>query len=346
MGNLGWMVAAAVAAVVASWAFDAVVKLVWRPRAITRRLRAQGVGGPGYRFFSGNLGEIKRLRGEGAGVVLDVSSHDFVPIVQPHFRKWIPLYGKTFMYWFGARPTICLADVSMVRQVLSDRTGMYPKNVSNPYFARLLGKGLVLTDGNEWKRHRKVVHPAFNMDKLKMMTVTMSDCAQSMISEWESELGTKSDIVEIELSRRFEELTADVISHTAFGSSYKEGKQVFLAQRELQFLAFSTFLSIQIPGSNYLPTKKNLKTWSVDKKVRSMLTDIIKSRLNNKDVAGYGNDLLGLMLEACAPKHGESQPQLSMDEIIAECKTFFFAGHDTTSHLLTWTMFLLSTHPE
>jgi PHYB activation tagged suppressor 1 len=87
------MVAAAVAAVVASWAFDAVVKLVWRPRAITRRLRAQGVGGPGYRFFSGNLGEIKRLRDEGAGVVLDVSSHDFVPIVQPHFRKWIPLYG-------------------------------------------------------------------------------------------------------------------------------------------------------------------------------------------------------------------------------------------------------------
>ncbi|KAB8106510.1 hypothetical protein EE612_040883 [Oryza sativa] len=346
MGNLGWMVAAAVAAVVASWAFDAVVKLVWRPRAITRRLRAQGVGGPGYRFFSGNLGEIRRLRDEGAGVVLDVSSHDFVPIVQPHFRKWIPLYGKTFMYWFGARPTICLADVSMVRQVLSDRTGMYPKNVSNPYFARLLGKGLVLTDGDEWKRHRKVVHPAFNMDKLKMMTVTMSDCAQSMISEWESELGTKGDIVEIELSRQFEELTADVISHTAFGSSYKEGKQVFLAQRELQFLAFSTFLSIQIPGSSYLPTKKNLKIWSVDKKVRSMLTDIIKSRLNNKDVAGYGNDLLGLMLEACAPEHGESQPQLSMDEIIAECKTFFFAGHDTTSHLLTWTMFLLSTHPE
>uniref|UniRef100_A0A0E0LNS7 Cytochrome P450 n=1 Tax=Oryza punctata TaxID=4537 RepID=A0A0E0LNS7_ORYPU len=346
MGNLAWMVAAAVAAVVASWAFNAVVKLVWRPRAITRRLRAQGVGGPGYRFFSGNLGEIKRLRDEGAGVVLDVSSHDFVPIVQPHFRKWIPLYGRTFVYWFGARPTICLADMSMVRQVLSDRTGIYPKNLTNPYFARLLGKGLVLTDGDEWKRHRKVVHPAFNMDKLKMMTVTMSDCAHSMMSQWESELGTKGGVVEIELSRRFEELTADVISHTAFGSSYKEGKQVFLAQRELQFLAFSTFLSIQIPGSSYIPTKKNLKTWSVDKKVRSMLMDIIKSRLDNKDVAGYGNDLLGLMLEACAPEHGESQPQLSMDEIIAECKTFFFAGHDTTSHLLTWTMFLLSTHPE
>ena len=91
---------------------------------------------------------------------------------------------------------------------------------------------------------------------------------------------------------------------------------------------------------------KNFKTWSLDKKVRGMLMDIIKTRHANKDVVGYGNDLLGLLLEACAPEHGESHPQLSMDEIIDECKTFFFAGHDTTSHLLTWTMFLLSTHPD
>uniref|UniRef100_A0A0E0AN64 Cytochrome P450 n=1 Tax=Oryza glumipatula TaxID=40148 RepID=A0A0E0AN64_9ORYZ len=344
MGNFVWMVAAAAA--VASWAFIAVVvKLVWRPRAISRRLRAQAVGGPGYRFFSGNLGEIRRLRAEGAGVVLDVSSHDFVPIVQPHFRKWVSLYGKTFLFWFGAQPNICLADINIVRQVLSDRTGMYPKDLTNPYFAHLLGKGLVLIDGDEWKRHYKVVHPAFDMDKLKMMTVTISDCTGSMMSEWDSELGMKGGSAEIELSQQFQELTADVISRTAFGSSYSEGKQVFLAQRKLQFLAFSMFLTIQIPGFRYLPTKKNLKIWSLDKKVRSMLRNIIKIRLANKDTMGYGNDLLGLMLETCAPEHDESQ-QLSMDEIIAECKTFFFGGHDTTSHLLTWTMFLLSTHPE
>ncbi|KAF0906919.1 hypothetical protein E2562_013303 [Oryza meyeriana var. granulata] len=132
------------------------------------------------------------------------------------------------------------------------------------------------------------------MDKLKMMTVTISDYAQSMMSEWESELGAKGGVVKIELSRRFEELTADVISHTAFESCYKEGKQ-------------------------------NLKTWSLDNKVRNMLMDIIKSWLVNKDAAGYGNDFLGLMLEPCTPKHDESKPQLSIDEIIAECKTFFFA---------------------
>jgi PHYB activation tagged suppressor 1 len=91
--GLAWMAAVAVATVLASWAFNALVYLVWRPRAITRQLRAQGVGGPGYRFFAGNLAEIKQLRAETAGAALDVGDHDFVPMVQPHFRKWIPIHG-------------------------------------------------------------------------------------------------------------------------------------------------------------------------------------------------------------------------------------------------------------
>jgi cytochrome P450 family 709 len=73
---------------------------------------------------------------------------------------------------------------------------------------------------------------------------------------------------------------------------------------------------------------------------------IIKARLAAKDKAGYGNDLLGLMLEACKPERDGGPQLLSMGEIIDECKTFFFAGQETTSHLLTWAMFLLSTHPE
>jgi cytochrome P450 family 709 len=94
--GLAWLLAAAVAAVLASWAFNALVYLVWRPRAITEKHRAQGVHGPGYRFFAGNLGDIKRLRAEAAGSALNVGDHDFVPLVQPHLRKWIPLYGAFF----------------------------------------------------------------------------------------------------------------------------------------------------------------------------------------------------------------------------------------------------------
>jgi cytochrome P450 family 709 len=160
--GLAWLVVTAVTAVLASWAFNALVYLVWPPYAITRRLRAQGVRGPGYRFFVGNLAEIKRLRSDAAGVTLDLDDHDFIPMAQPHFRKWIQLYsktlatydsrsslctavlcsfvcydssvcaGQTFVDWTGARPNVCMADVNVVKQVLSDHTGLYPKKETNP----------------------------------------------------------------------------------------------------------------------------------------------------------------------------------------------------------------------
>jgi cytochrome P450 family 709 len=91
----GWMLAAVVAAALASWLFNLLLCLVWRPRAVARRLRAQGVRGPERSsFLHGNLGDVRRLRAEGAGVTLHVSDHDFTPIAQPQFRKWIPLYGN------------------------------------------------------------------------------------------------------------------------------------------------------------------------------------------------------------------------------------------------------------
>ncbi|KAG8079600.1 hypothetical protein GUJ93_ZPchr0007g3951 [Zizania palustris] len=289
--EFAWMVATAVAAAAASWALNAVVvHLVWRPRAIARRLRAQGVTGPDYRFYSGNLPDIRRLHEESASLVLDVASHDFIPVVQPYFHKYIPLYGRG-----------CTPRASRICR-------------SRGCLARVVWRSSKARVGSAT---HKVIQPAFNMDKLKMMTKAMFDCAGSMVSEWESKLvAGGGGTVEIELSRQFEELTADVISHTAFGSSYVEGKQVFVAQRELLFLALSTFFTVQFPGDTTRSSR-------------------------------YGNDLLGLMLESCAaPEHGGAALALSMDEIIDECKTFFFAGQDTTSHILTWTMFLLSTHPE
>jgi PHYB activation tagged suppressor 1 len=88
--------------------------------------------------------------------------------------------------------------------------------------------------------------------------------------------------------------------------------------------------------------------WTLEKKLRNTLSEMIQRRAASKG-SGFGDDLLGVMLESCFTKEqGEGQGKLvlSVDEIIDECKTFFFAGHETTSHLLTWTMFLLSVYPE
>ncbi|OAY62816.1 Cytochrome P450 734A6 [Ananas comosus] len=309
--------------------WSVLASVLWRPYVISKKFRDQGIEGPEYKLWVGSTEEIKRMKREAQGIVLDIHSHDFTTRILPHYPKWISQYGGTFLFWFGPRPTLAITNPDMVKQVLSNKFGFYAKNDPHPNIQALLGKGLVLTNGQDWARHRRVVNPAFTMDKLKMMTTKMAQIARSMMEEWETQMiQNENKEAEVDLSLQFQELTADVISHTAFGSSYKEGKEVFLAQKDLQILAMNNILN-------------NLQKWELERKVRTMLMQIIQSRLNTKET-GYGNDLLGLMLEACtSTDHRDEKREdsrLSMDEIIDECKTFFFAGHETTSHLLTWTM--------
>ena len=87
----------------------------------------------------------------------------------------------------------------------------------------------------------------------------------------------------------------------------------------------------------YIPTGKNRYAWKIDRRVKEILNSIIQSRLERRTTigahVGYGNDLLGIMMTANQNELGGSQKNLSMtiDEIMDECKTFFFAGHETTS---------------
>uniref|UniRef100_A0A0E0PUJ3 Cytochrome P450 n=1 Tax=Oryza rufipogon TaxID=4529 RepID=A0A0E0PUJ3_ORYRU len=328
-----------------------VLVLVWRPYAVARAFGRQRIRGPAYRLFVGSDGEANAMRAATRGDVLDRRCHDIVPRVMPHYRAWMSRYGKVFVSWSGATPALCVGDYAMVKQILSDRTGLYGKPEPEPSILALIGNGLIFIGGDDWARHRRVVHPAFAMDKLKMMAKTMADCAREVIREWEARATADGERrVQVEVGGQLQELTADVISHTAFGSSYREGKEVFVAQRELQSIAFSAINSTRFPGSQYIPTKTNLRRRHLAKKVRGTLMAIIRERqaAAAKEDSGHGNDLLGLMLEANATDACGSggEKSMTMDEIVDECKTFFFAGHDTTSHLLTWAMFLLGTHPE
>jgi cytochrome P450 len=61
--------------------------------------------------------------------------------------------------------------VVLVKEVLAERTSLFQKDYMNPSLEVIFGKGLILTDGEDWKRHRKVVHPVFNQGRLKVMAL-------------------------------------------------------------------------------------------------------------------------------------------------------------------------------
>ena len=99
--------------------------------------------------------------------------------------------------------------------------------------------------------------------------------------------------------------------------------------------------------TRFLPTETNLKSRKLEKGIKKSLLRVIDARRANWDKEMLENgpkDLLGLMIQASSKEEKESL--ITVHDIAEECKSFFFAGEQTTSNLLTWTTILLAMHPQ
>lgn len=343
-------------------------RLAWRPRAVSRSLARQGIGGPPYTFLAGSMPEAKRLLVDGRrrAPPIDAACHDIIPVLLPQFHAWVRRYGKTFLFWIGPIPAVLSTDIQLIKQVLTDRTGMYQKDYIVPVLKFIIGNGVVLLNGDDWKRHRKVVLPAFNHEKIKSMSAVTAEVTEQMMRQWREQMhhgggGDKraDDEIEIDMIHAFNDLTAKINGRVAFGTHHQEVEEVVALMREMQKLA--TAATLDAPILWYLPTRRNLRVRRLNKQLRSKIMSIMEARLAAKGESGCGDggrggacgdDLLGLLLEAWTPQqqqqqHGDGETsRLTTDEVIDECKTFFAAGQETTATLLVWAMFLLAVHPQ
>ncbi|PAN49477.1 hypothetical protein PAHAL_9G451900 [Panicum hallii] len=339
---------AAVAALMAALLLLALWRLAWRPRAVARAFARQGVRGPPYAFLAGSLPEMKRLLMAGrVGVApLDATCHDIMPVLLPQFHRWAADYGRTFLFWIGPIPAVFSTDLQLIKQVLADRTGLYQKDFLIPVLNSLFGNGVVFINGDDWKRHRKVVLPAFSHEKIKSMSAVTAEVTKQMMQQWREQVhqsGGKG-AAEIDMIVAFNDLTSKINGRVAFGTSHQDVEEVVAFMREMQKLA--TAATLDPPILWYLPTRRNWHVRRVNKQLRSKIMSIMQARLAAKGGGECGNDLLGLLLEAWTPQRRAGAETLTTDEVIDECKTFFGAGQETTATLLVWAMFLLAVHPQ
>ena len=146
--------------------------LVWAPRRLERRLRQQGIRGPPRRLLSGNAADYGALIAAAKSAPLASFHHAVVGRVAPEYREWAARYGRPFVFWFGPRPRLVVYGPEVARTVLADSTGTFDKAGSggsgNPQARQLMGEGLVGLSGETWARHRRVIAPAFNMERVKV----------------------------------------------------------------------------------------------------------------------------------------------------------------------------------
>ncbi|GJN05656.1 hypothetical protein PR202_ga23305 [Eleusine coracana subsp. coracana] len=316
MGWWGWTAAAvAAAAYVAAKLMEV---LWWRPRRVEEHFARYGIRGPRYRFFVGCVREMVALMVAASAKPMPrpYRSHNVLPRVLAFYHHWRKIYGSTFLIWFGPTPRLAVADPDLIREIMLSRADHFDRYESHPMVRQLEGDGLVSLRGDKWAHRRKVLTPAFHMDNLKLLLPFVGKTVVGMADKWRGMAAATSGEVEIDVSDWFQVVTEDAITRTAFGESYEDGKAVFKLQTQLMAFASEAFRKVFIPGYRFLPTRKNTSSWKLDKEIRKNLVTLI----------------------------GRRQEAAEDDE--KECKTFFFAGKQTTSNLLTWTTVLLAMHPE
>ncbi|MBA0592692.1 hypothetical protein Gorai_009667, partial [Gossypium raimondii] len=173
-------------------------------------------------------------------------------------------------------------------------------------------------------------------------------CTDEMISKWRKLVNFMGSS-EVDMSVEFQNLTGDVISRAAFGSNFEEGRLIFLLQKEQGRLFLQSQMNINFPLLRFLPTKVNKRMKHINREVGSLLTRIIEKREKFIRAGDHKDDLLGLLLKSNLNEvevNKNSDGGMSMADVIEECKLFYFAGQETTTNLLTWTMIVLSMHNE
>ncbi|MBA0834500.1 hypothetical protein Goarm_006850 [Gossypium armourianum] len=316
-----------------AWTLKLLYAIWWKPKAIEKKLRKQGIHGYPYKLIYGNTTEMMELAKEKGPEPVE-QPHDIVP-------------QKSFVVWYGTTPRVAIMEPNLIKEVLNNKTGDFPKPEINS-FTQLFVSGLASYNGDKWAKHRKIVNPAFHVEKLKHMLPAFVVCTDEMISKWRKLVNFMGSS-EVDMSVEFQNLTGDVISRAAFGSNFEEGRLIFLLQKEQGRLFLQSQMNINFPLLRFLPTKVNKRMKHINREVGSLLTRIIEKREKFIRAGDHKDDLLGLLLKSNLNEvevNKNSDGGMSMADVIEECKLFYFAGQETTANLLTWTMIVLSMHNE
>ena len=175
------------------------------------------------------------------------------------------------------------------------------------------------------------------------MASIMVDSTTRMLDKWSTLIN--SGRPEIDIEREITTTAGEIIAKTSCGASNESGRNVFHKLRELQMTLFQTNRFVGVPYSKFFCPKKALEAKRLGKEIDRLFLSIITDRQKTIKEQPASNDLLGLLLQG-SRVDGRPVKTLTPRELVDECKTFFFGGHETTALAITWTLLLLAVHPD
>jgi cytochrome P450 len=244
--------------------------------------------------------------------------------------------GDSVLLKFGPVRAIFLYNPEDIQQVLTANHSNYIKATRGYKVLRqLLGFGLLTSDGEFWKRQRRIAQPAFHRKSIAGFHHVFVGESERMAREWAARTDPETPV---DVADEMNHLTLRIAAKTLFGADVDEDTvgealRVILGR-------FHDLASSALPAGHLLPTLENYRFFRAKRSLKGIVRRIIAKR--RKRPAGE-TDLLALFMGAHDEETGESMTDAQLQD---EVLTMLLAGHETTANVLSWTLLLLSRHPE
>jgi len=246
-------------------------------------------------------------------------------------------FGRVVHVTMLGIPIYFITEPNIIREMLIRHPNEQHKDrFTTHMFKRMLGEGVLTAEDEAWRQQRKLIQPIFHAARIHDFTNVFASQAREMCEQWQT-----GNIYQ--LDQEMMALTLRIICRTMFSEDIEglvgqmgEHLKVVAAEAQLQ-LKFGLTIPNWVPLPTYRRQNRAVKG------LQELLLTIIHKRQNqlqnNEDVPP---DLLTMLLTA---QYEDGLP-MSDDQVLNECLTVFFAGHETTSVSLTWVWIELLQHPE
>lgn len=242
-------------------------------------------------------------------------------------------YGDVAQFRVGPQRAFLLNHPELIRDVLVTHHERFHKGRALQRAKRLLGEGLLTSEGAHHRRQRRLAQPAFHRQRINSYGSVMAECAERAAGRWR-------DGETVDISHEMMRLTLAIVGKTLFDADVEsEADEVGEALSEVMEL----FGYLLLPYTELL---ENLPLPQVRRfnRARARLDAVIYRIIEERRRSGVDRgDLLSMLMLA---EDEEGGPRMSDEQLRDEALTLFLAGHETTANALTWAWFLLAQNPE
>ena len=221
-----------------------------------------------------------------------------------------------------------------IEEILVTQSRNFIKGASfrTPLFERIAGKGLLSSEGDFWKRQRRLAQPAFHRQRIHSYAETMVDYSLRFISKWQA--GKTLDIHQAMM-----ELALEVVVKTLFDTDITNHTNEVGKAMEVVVEPFASQATFKWIIDNHFPTPTHRRFY----RSAQTLDNIIFKMIHDRRMSGEDRgDLLSMLLAA----RDEDDSSMDNQQLRDEVMNIFIAGHETTALALTWSWYSLSQHPD